>query len=253
MDTKAFFALALSELIGTLVLILFGNGVGFSVSHKRMFANQPGKWIVITIGWGFAVMMGVIVAQAIATRLGVVGVAHLNPAVSFFGAVSSKQPELLGLIPFQFIGAILGQVILDFINWNHIKETDLATVRGSHCTGPAFENKGKSTIFNFSYEFVGTLALIGIIAAFGALKLDNLGPLPVTFLVMAIGISLGSSTGYAINPARDLGPRALYALLEKTLLKSREKELVGANWSYSWVPVVAPCLAGILVGGLTLI
>lgn len=248
-----FWSLVLAEFIGTLVLIMLGNGVGYSVSAKRMFANQSGKWIVIALAWGFAVLFGVIVSTAIANRLGVSATNHLNPAVTIFAALKGKNPELLGLIPFQFLGAMTGQLILNFINWKHIGETDLATVRGSHCTGPAFANNEKATIFNFSYELVGTLMLLGIILAFDYNNLGNLGPLPVTFLVMAIGMSLGSSTGYAINPARDLGPRIVYFLMEKTVLKSRKSELVGANWSYSWVPVIAPSIAGVIIGGLALI
>ncbi|MBN3534820.1 MIP/aquaporin family protein [Mycoplasma procyoni] len=239
----------LSEFLGTLVLILLGNGVVYSVSANKMFANQPGKWIVIILGWGLAVFSGVIVSLSLG------GSAHLNPAVSIFAAIKDKDAFVLSYIPVQFLGAIAAQIILDFINWKHIKETELATVRGAHCTGPAFGNKEKGTIFNFSYELVGTLLLLGLILAFGkgANKLDALGPIPVTFVVIAVGASLGSSTGYAINPARDLGPRIVYFLAEKTVLKSRKEEHVGANWSYSWIPVVAPSVAGAIIGGFGLI
>ncbi|MGZ9454172.1 MIP/aquaporin family protein [Mycoplasma sp. AC157] len=243
----------LSEFLGTLVLILLGNGVGYSVSMKRMFANQSGKWIVIILGWGLAVFTGVIVSLSLG------GSAHLNPAVTFFVAVSSKlsDPLILTYIPVQILGAMTGQMLLNFINWKHIQETDLATLRGVHCTGPAFANKEKATIFNFSYELVGTLLLVGLVLAFGKggnkIGLASLGPVPVTLIVVAIGASLGSSTGYAINPARDLGPRMVYALMEKTLLANRKSEHVGGNWSYSWIPVVAPSLAGAIIGALALI
>nr|WP_027123276.1 aquaporin [Mesomycoplasma molare] len=246
----------LSEFLGTLFLVLLGNGVVYSVSAKRMFANQSGKWSVITLGWGFAVMVGVIISNALG------GSAHLNPAVSIFDAIASKSAFPLVYIPAQFLGAMVAQVILNFINWNHIKETDLATVRGAHATGPAFSAKEKGTIFNFSYELVGTLVLLGVILAFGkgsnalsttGIGLSSLGPLPVTFLVMAIGMSLGSSTGYAINPARDLGPRLVYFAMEKLLLSNRKEEHVGANFEYSWIPVVAPSFAGVIIGLFALI
>ncbi|WAM10458.1 aquaporin family protein [Mycoplasmopsis cynos] len=225
-----------SELVGTLFLVLLGNGVVFSVSHKRMFANQPGKWIVIALGWGFAVLAGVVVGAAMG------GPAHLNPAVTIFALVSDKfaHPEWLGFIVMQFIGAILAQIILDFINWKHIQETDLASVRGSHCTGPAFSNKEGGTIFNFSYELVGTLVLVGVILAVKKTNFQNITGIIVTMIVMSIGLSIGASTGYAINPARDLGPRMLYWFMEKTFLRSREKEHIGANFGYGWIPVIAP-------------
>ncbi|MCU9933164.1 aquaporin family protein [Mycoplasmopsis cynos] len=229
-----------SELVGTLFLVLLGNGVVFSVSHKRMFANQPGKWVVIALGWGFAVLAGVVVGVAMG------GPAHLNPAVTIFALVSDKfaHPEWLGFIVMQFIGAILAQIILDFINWKHIQETDLASVRGSHCTGPAFSNKEGGTIFNFSYELVGTLVLVGVILAVGKTNFQNITGIIVTMIVMSIGLSIGASTGYAINPARDLGPRMLYWFMEKTFLRSREKEHIGANFGYGWIPVIAPMVGG---------
>ncbi|WP_338583530.1 MIP/aquaporin family protein [Mycoplasmopsis cynos] len=253
-----------SELVGTLFLVLLGNGVVFSVSHKRMFANQPGKWVVIALGWGFAVLAGIVVGVAMG------GPAHLNPAVTIFALVSDKfaHPEWLGFIVMQFIGAILAQIILDFINWKHIQETDLASVRGSHCTGPAFSNKEGGTIFNFSYELVGTLVLVGVILAVGkiagpaSIPEKSSGNIPeitkinikmivmsiVTMIVMSIGLSIGASTGYAINPARDLGPRMLYWFMEKTFLRSREKEHIGANFGYGWIPVIAPMVGGAIIG-----
>ncbi|WAM04274.1 MIP/aquaporin family protein [Mycoplasmopsis cynos] len=233
-----------SELVGTLFLVLLGNGVVFSVSHKRMFANQPGKWIVIALGWGFAVLAGVVVGAAMG------GPAHLNPAVTIFALVSDKfaHPEWLGFIVMQFIGAILAQIILDFINWKHIQETDLASVRGSHCTGPAFSNKEGGTIFNFSYELVGTLVLVGVILAVMKTNFQNITGIIVTMIVMSIGLSIGASTGYAINPARDLGPRMLYWFMEKTFLRSREKEHIGANFGYGWIPVIAPMVGEAIIG-----
>ncbi|MDQ0514352.1 glycerol uptake facilitator protein [Mycoplasmoides fastidiosum] len=245
----------LSEFLGTMVLILLGNGVGFSVSHSRMFANQPGKWVVIAFAWGFAVMMGVIVSQALN------GVAHLNPAVTLFAWISNPEfaSGLGGALPVvyilaQFGGAMFGQMVLDFINWKHIVETDAAIVRSTHCTGPAFTNGGKdrAVVFNFAYELVGTLTLVGLILAFGrgnnSQSLSSLGPIPVTLLVVVIGMSIGSSTGYAINPARDLGPRIVYFFLEKFAYPIKQKPTIGANFQYGWLPVLAPALGGIIIG-----
>ncbi|WP_117275091.1 MIP/aquaporin family protein [Mycoplasmopsis edwardii] len=246
--------LYLSEFLGTLLLVLLGNGVVYSVSAKRMFANQPGKWVVIALAWGLAVFVGVVVASSLG------GPAHLNPAVTVFSLISGKfaNPSELAYIPLQILGAMTAQIILNFINWKHIGETDLASVRGAHATGPAFSNKKeKATIFNFSYELVGTLVLVGVIFAFGKggnkEALSHLGPLPVTLLVMSIGMSLGSSTGYAINPARDLGPRIVYFAMEKLLLTARKEEHVGGNFEYGWVPAVAPLLGGAIIGALALI
>ncbi|TDV24390.1 glycerol uptake facilitator protein [Mycoplasmopsis mustelae] len=243
-NTTAYWLMVLSEFLGTMVLIILGNGVNYSVSARRMFANQSGKWIVIIFGWGIAVFCGVIVSLALG------GEAHLNPAVTLFKTISSKNPAYLIWIIFQIFGAMFGQIVLNFINWKHIQETELAIIRSAHCTGPAFNNKEKSTIFNFSYELVGTLMLVGVILAFGKglNNLGSLGPLPVTLLVVGIGASLGASTGYAINPARDFGPRVVYTLMEKFLLKSRKSEHITGNWSYSWVPVLAPSTAGIIIG-----
>lgn len=236
------------EFLGTLFLILLGNGVVYSVSAKRMFANQPGKWIVITMGWGLAVMCGVIISDSLA------GPAHLNPAVTIYNYVRGKfihHKDLL-YIPLQFAGAMAGQIILNFINWKHIQETDLVTVRSAHSTAPAYNHKKGGTFYNFTYELVGTSVLLSFIVASGIVtSLDNLGPLPVAFLVMSIGMSLGSSTGYAINPARDLGPRIIYSLTEKMFMAKRKDEHIGGNWGYAWIPVFAPILAGFIIGFFT--
>ncbi|VEU63662.1 MIP/aquaporin family protein [Mycoplasmopsis bovirhinis] len=245
--------LYLSEFIGTMILIIFGNGVVYSVSAKRMFANQPGKWVVIALAWGLAVL----VAATVAIAMG--GPAHLNPAVTIFSLLAGKFKNYheLAFIPLQILGAMAGQIILNFINWKHIQETDLSSVRAAHCTGPAYDNvKENAVIFNFAYELVGTLLLVGVILALGSTHFALIswaqGPLPVALLVMVIGMSLGSSTGYAINPARDLGPRIVYFLMERTLFGPRQKEHVGANWSYSWVPVLAPMLGGAIIGAIAL-
>lgn len=239
-----------SEYLGTLFLILLGNGVVYSVSAHKMFANTSLKWMLISVAWGLAVLMGVIVGNAMD------GPAHLNPAVTIYSLVSSKFHNYwaLGYIVMQMLGAMSAQVILNFINWRHIEQTALGTVRACHCTAPAYSNKAeRAVVFNFSYELVGTLVLLGGILAISRANINNLGPVPVALLVMVIGMSLGASTGYAINPARDLAPRIIYFFTEKYFLTKRVNEHVGANWGYSWVPVVAPSIAGVIIGMFNLI
>lgn len=250
----------LSEFLGTMVLIMLGNGVGASVSYKRMFGNQPGKWVVITFAWGLAVLMGVIVSQALG------GYGHLNPAVSLFAYISGSigVAEFFAYAGVQLAGAMVGQLILNLLNFKHIKETDAETVLGCHSTGPAFSNfKEKGVFNNFAYELVGTLMLIGVIFALGKgsngavlsgvagakMSLGAVGALPVTLLIVSIGMSLGSSTGYAINPVRDFGPRLVFWFWARVVLKNKE---VSINWSYAWVPVVAPMVAGAIIGGIAL-
>lgn len=254
---NSFWMHAIGELLGTMILIIIGNGVCFSVSHSKMFANQPGKWIVITLAWGLAVFSGVLVAG------GLNAPGHLNPAVSIYDAISSKKALPLGFIPFQFVGAMIGQGILDFINWKFIIATapeDKAATRSAHATTPAFGNvKDKATIFNFSYELVGTLVLLTLIFVIGrglndgTATIKGLSPLPVALVIMALGMSLGSATGYALNPARDLGPRIVYWLIKPLIEKRTNVQLVRVNWEYSWVPVIAPCLAGVIIGSFALL
>ena len=250
----------LGEFLGTMFLIILGNGVCYATSHSRMFANQKGnKWILIALGWGFAVMIGVIASAAFKAP------GHLNPAVTVYDVIKTQNVWPLLYIPMQFLGAMVGQLILNFINWKHIMATameDTSATRGAHATGPAFDNKNeRSTIFNVGYEFVGTFILIFVVYAFGKINttpavdtyVEFLGPLPIAFVIMSLGISLGSSTGYALNPARDLGPRIVYALSRKMFSNKAGVELADANWSYSWVPVVGPILAGLVMGGISYI
>lgn len=249
------------EFFGTAVLILLGNGVNASVNYKKMFANQSGKWIVIAFGWGFAVFCGAITAGAMG------GLAHLNPALSLQIAIQNSQivdgfynsvKEALNVnylaavwinfllqIILQILGAMFGQVVLNFLNWKFIQnpENDLKTIRSTHCTGAVYP---QAYLHNFAYEFVATLVLIGLILAFGKLGITQnvFQYFPVTFLVVAIGISLGSATGYAINPARDFGPRLVYFLIIKNL----KQDLKHVEWKYSWIPIIAPKAAGLILG-----
>lgn len=243
----------LGEFLGTLLLVILGNGVVFSVTHTKMMSNQPGKWILVALGWGLGVFAGALIALALDSP------AHLNPVVSIYSSIAFLNPNFLIYIPFQLLGAMVGQGILNFINYKHIiataKDNPNAT-RGAHYPTPAFDNKkDKAAIFNFSYEFIGTFVLL--LAIFAISKLDT-GfaqltfpfPIPVSLVIMAIGISLGGSTGYAINPARDLGPRIVYAISRDYFSKQANHELVLNDWSYSWIPILAPSIAACIMGGL---
>lgn len=283
---ELFWLACFSEFIGTSVLIILGNGVCASTSFKKMFANQSGKWVAIIFGWGF----GVFVAALISSMMG--GVGHLNPAVTIMDAIKTSYyvgtnnittvlnnsvyyyamvgysitlSESIALTFFMFLifqvtGAMFGQTILNFINIKFIKnkENDLLTIRGAHCTTPVYSNKqDKSLIQNFSYELIGTMILVGFVLGLGgtSFKTQNIGALstiPVAFVVMSIGLSLGSVTGYAINPVRDFGPRVIYGIY-MSIFRKEEWNKSLYNWSYSWVPIVAPLIAGALVGLFALI
>lgn len=242
--------LFLAEFLGTATLILLGNGVNYSVNATKMFANQSGKWIVIALGWALGVLLGIIVSNGITSA----SVAHLNPAVSIFFAISEKKAELLALIPFEILGAIFGQMILNTINWPHIKETKAEVIASCHHTGPAYQ---KSYVTNFLYEFVGTIVLLGTIFLLKK-SFPTMGPVIVALIVLSIGLSLGSSTGYAINPARDFGPRLVYFMFATLILKKRKEFATVGNWkdilgfNYAWNPIIAPSLAGLILGLITL-
>ncbi|EFF41361.1 MIP/aquaporin family protein [Mycoplasmopsis alligatoris] len=229
----------LGEFFGTAILILLGNGVCTAVGYKKMFAaSKGGNWVPIALGWGMAVLLGVLVGNAFGSG------AHLNPAVTVaFAVKGAVVPEAIAVyIVSQFIGAMFGQVILNLITYKHMLETDSATIRSCHSTGPAYP---EAIAQNIGMEFVGTVVLIGTIMALGAkgnATLGAAGPLVVMIIVMSIGFSLGSTTGYAINPARDAGPRIVYTLMP---IKG---EKVTANWQYGWIPVVAPTVAGAVLG-----
>ncbi|MDE5841407.1 MAG: aquaporin family protein [Malacoplasma sp.] len=292
MDIVTQYWLALfSEFIGTAILILLGNGVCAATSLKRMNANQSGKWIVIAMGWGFAVF----VAATVSAAMG--GGGWLNPAVLIMQSIGASKELggvfLMGVVAFQttntaavitltffivlifeLLGAIFGQIVLNFINFKFLKdkENDLLTIRGSHCTAPAYKNKEeRAAIFNFSYEFMGTLILLAAILAFSksplqagipgldgtvasgsSIALGSLSNLAVTFVIMSIGLSLGSATGYAINPARDLMPRIVFASFVN-IFRKEDKVANIADWGYSWVPVAGPMAAGVIIGLFSLI
>jgi glycerol uptake facilitator protein len=229
----------LGELFGTMIMILLGNGVVAGVVLRHSKAEKSG-WIVITAGWCFAVMSGVFVALALGSD------GHLNPAVTIGVAVSSGDwSRVSAYIPAQFLGAMLGAVLVwlaYLVHWD--KTPDPLDKLGCFCTIPAVRAKPA----NMLTEIIGTFVLILVAAALAskhgaAFALSpGLGPFLVGLLVWGIGLSLGGPTGYAINPARDLGPRLMHALLP---ISGKG----GSDWGYSPIPIVGP-LVGATAAGL---
>lgn len=217
----------LFEFIGTAILILFGGGVCANVSLKKTLGNSSG-WVVIAFGWGFAVFVAAFIS-------GPFSGGHLNPAVTIGLAAAGKfTGNIVGYIIAQMLGAILGATLVYVMYKPHFDaEESQGAKLGVFCTGPAI----KAYFYNFISEVIGTFALIfGILMVSGA---GIAGPLPVALLIVAIGMSLGGTTGYAINPARDLGPRIAHAILP---IKGKG----GSNWGYAWIPVVAPICGSLL-------
>ncbi len=229
----------LFELIGTLVLVLLGDGVCAACSLNKSKAKGAG-WVVITLGWGFAVMAGVLIA-------GPVSGAHLNPAVTLGLAIAGKFEWALvaGYIIAQMVGGFLGAVLVWLFYKDHYKATasEPDTILGTFCTAPAIANPWR----NFLCEVIATCLLVFLIIALGTegntpAGAGALGAFPVTCVIMSIGMSLGATTGYALNPARDLSPRLAHAVLPIT--GKRE-----SDWGYSWVPVAGP-MAGAALAAL---
>jgi len=228
-----------AELIGTMLLVILGDGVVANVLLKNSKGNNGG-WIVISAGWGFAVMMA-------AYAVGLISGAHLNPAVSIAFAVAGVNDFTWDLawkyIGGQMIGAFLGAIVVWLAYLPHWGITeDKSAVRGVFCTAPAV----RKPMANLLTEIIGTFVLlVGVLAIPSVKNLDpkigfstGVGPLLVGFLVWSIGLSLGGPTGYAINPARDLGPRIAHAILPipgKT----------DSDWGYAWVPVIGPIIGGV--------
>ncbi len=229
----------LSEVFGTAMLTLLGCGVVANVALKGTKGNSGG-FLMVTWGWGIAVFAGVFVAA----KSG----AHLNPAVTLGLLVNGKAeyaPEVrIGvastLVYFggEMLGAFLGAVVCWAAYKQHFDAEPLeASKLAVFSTGPAI----RSTPWNLVTEIVGSFVLVFVILAFGGTP-SGLGPLAVALLIVGIGASLGGPTGYAINPARDLGPRIAHALLP---IKGKGS----SDWSYSWIPVAGP-LAGGALGGI---
>jgi glycerol uptake facilitator protein len=225
-----------AEAIGTALLILLGDGVVAAVLLSKSKAENSG-WIVITWGWAMGVMVGVF---AVAQYSG----AHLNPAVTFgFAMIGNTEwgdvPKyLLG----QFAGAMIGATLVWLSYLSHWRETEDPGLKlAVFCTAPAIRN----TLHNIICEVIGTFVLVFAVLAFFADKATagtGLGGLLVGLIVLGIGLSLGGPTGYAINPARDLGPRIMHAILP---IHGKG----GSDWEYAWIPVVGPLIGG-AIGGL---
>jgi glycerol uptake facilitator protein len=222
-----------AELIGTMFLILLGNGVVANVVLKGTKGNSGG-WIVITTGWALAVFVGVVIAAPFSG-------AHLNPAVTIGLAIAGKfaWSKVLTFIVAQIFGAMLGSLLVWIVYKDHFEATTEAeTQLAVFSTSPAIKN----LFFNFMSEVVGTFVLVFVVFYFTnaeitdqktPIGLGSLGALPVAFVVWAIGLSLGGTTGYAINPARDFGPRIVHAFLPL-------KHKGSSDWKYAWVPVLGP-------------
>ena len=230
----------LGEVVGTAVLILLGDGVVAGVLLNKS-KSQNGGWIVITWAWGMAVFAGVLTSLAVTG-----GVAHLNPAVTIGLATigSVEWADVPTLIAGQFLGAFIGAILVYLAYLVHWGETDDPGLKlAVFSTGPAIRNTGA----NLVTEIIGTFMLVfGILAISGLTMGDAVisgalatGAFPVGLLVLVIGLSLGGPTGYAINPARDLGPRIIHAILPIPGKGS-------SDWAYSWIPVVGPVIGGVL-------
>ncbi|WP_026775686.1 MIP/aquaporin family protein [Polaribacter sp. Hel_I_88] len=239
----------IAEIIGTFLLILLGAGVVANVVLEKTKSNDLG-WMVITTAWGFAVFVGVSVA-------GPISGAHLNPAVSIGLAVAGKFDWSLVLeyVIAQFIGAMLGAFFAWLIYKDHFKATKNGELKKAvFCTSPAIRNYTSNLIS----EIIGCFVLVFVVLYFTDANLNDvengvipiglgsLGALPVAILVWVIGLSLGGTTGYAINPARDFGPRIIHAILPI-------KNKVSNDWSYAWIPVLGPIIGAVLAAGLFLI
>jgi glycerol uptake facilitator protein len=230
----------LAEVFGTAVLILLGDGVVAGVLLAKSKAQNSG-WIVITWAWGLAVFCGVVVA-------GPLSGAHLNPAVTLGLAVMEAMKQgstgitwetVPPYIAGEFIGAMIGATLVSIHYWDHFKATeDKGLKLAVFSTAPNIRNYP----LNLVSETIGTFVLVFVIFAFGqphSLAPATVGALPVALLIVVIGLSLGGTTGYAINPARDLGPRIVHAVLP---IPGKG----GSDWEYSWVPVVGPLIGGAL-------
>ncbi|HEY6566164.1 MAG TPA: MIP/aquaporin family protein [Actinomycetota bacterium] len=230
----------LGEVVGTCLLVLIGDGVVAGVLLNKSKAQNSG-WVVITWAWAMGVFIGVLASVAVAG-----GVAHLNPAVTLGLASIDLFPwsDVPTAIAGQFVGAGIGAILVYLAYLAHWGETEDPGLKlAVFSTGPAIRN----TPANLITEIIGTFVLVFGILSIGGLALgaDALsgalatGALPVALLVLGIGMALGGPTGYAINPARDLGPRIIHAILP---IPGKG----GSDWAYSWIPVVGPVVGGVL-------
>lgn len=233
----------IGEFIGTAVLILLGNGVVANVVLSKTKGHDSG-WIVITFGWAIAVFTGVFITASVSG-------AHLNPAVTLGLAITGDFSWTLvpGYIIMQMIGAMAGASMVWLMYKPHYEETsDKGAIQASFCTAPAIHRVST----NFLSEVLGTFVLVyGVLHIAGAdvggtpASLGALDALPVALIVLGVGLSLGGTSGYAINPARDLGPRMMHAVLP---IKNK-----GDNgWNYAWIPVAGPIVGAAMAALLFL-
>lgn len=227
-----------SEFLGTLILVLLGDGVCAAVNLKKSKAEASG-WIVIALGWGAAVTIAVYVA-------GFMGPAHLNPAVTIAMAIAGNFSWSL-VVPFilaQVAGGVIGATLVWLTYLDHWQATkDKGAILGTFATGPAIRNYPANVLT----EMIGTIVLVlGLLSFSQHTFADGMNPLVVGVLIVSIGLSLGGATGYAINPARDLGPRIAHQILPIA-------NKGDSDWSYSWVPVVGPVLGAIIAAGIFLV
>ena len=233
----------IAELLGTMLLILLGDGVVANVLLNDTKGNNSG-WMVITTAWGLAVFVGVVVA-------GPYSGAHLNPAVTIALAIAGKfaWASVPVYIAAQLLGAGLGAFLVWLMYYNHFQRTDNPSgILAIFCTGPAIRNYAS----NITSEIIGAFVLLFTIFYISGAEitpsktpigLGSVGAVPVALLVWVIGLSLGGTTGYAINPARDLGPRIMHAILP---IKSKGT----SDWAYAWVPILGPIIGGAIAAFL---
>ena len=239
----------IAEILGTALLILLGGGVVANVNLNKTI-GQGSDWIVITTGWGLAVFAGVVVA-------GPYSGAHLNPAVTIGLAIGGLFPwsDVPTYLAGEFIGAMIGSFLVYQMYKSHFDVTeDGGAKRAVFCTAPAIPNNFRNLIS----EILGTFVLIIAVFYFADASFETqagattkvglgaIGAIPVSFIVWGIGLSLGGTTGYAINPARDLGPRIVHALLP---IKGKTDN----GWGYAWIPVVGPIIGAAIAAVLFLI
>jgi glycerol uptake facilitator protein len=220
-----------AEFLGTMLLIIMGNGVVAGVTLRGSKAENSG-YLTVVIGWGLALTLAIF-------AVGRISGAHLNPAVTIAFFVNGDFPakDVFPYIAAQFGGAFVGAIIVYLHYLPHWRMTeDPASKLGVFCTGPAI----RATIPNLISEVIGTMVLVLALLFIGANNfVDGLNPLVLGGLIIAIGLSLGGTTGFAINPARDLGPRIAHFILP---IPGKGH----SDWSYSWIPVVGPLLGGLL-------
>lgn len=235
-----------AEFLGTMFIILLGDGVVANVVLKGTKGNNGG-WIVITTGWALAVYVGVVLAAPYSG-------AHLNPAVTIGLAIAHQFAwnRVAGFIAAQLGGAMAGSFLVWLIYKDHLDNTeDVDLQLMTFCTKPAI----RKPVMNITSEAIATFVLIFIIFYFtnaeivkdkAPIGLGSLGAIPVAFLVWAIGLSLGGTTGYAINPVRDLGPRIMHTILP---IKGKGS----SDWGYAWIPIIGPVIGASLAAGLYLL